>query len=293
MKKFFAAVLFSALFAPTATAGVPCTLPFTLTNGSTADATQVMANYNALVTCLTNAAHAGANADITSLTGLTTPISPGQGGSIMFAGADSTGTANALVIPSTIPPGFTLTKGFGVLFKVGSGTNTGPTTVNVSGLGAINIVRPSTIGTVLLGGGEMINGEIGVIIYDGTQFQLVSANAIYGFQFAQLNQPDQFITGGANVNTLNLSSSSQTIDCGQRPLQFLTNVGSLTLTAPANDGACDILFNNTGSAGTVSFTGFTVGPNTGDAVDIVSGHNFILHVERIVGVSTYVWKALQ
>ena len=41
-------------------AGVSCTLPFVLTNGTIADATQVMANYNALVTCLGSAAAAGA-----------------------------------------------------------------------------------------------------------------------------------------------------------------------------------------------------------------------------------------
>ena len=293
MKKFFAAVLFSALFAPTATAGVPCTLPFTLTNGSTADATQVMANYNALVTCLTNAAHAGANADITSLTALSTPISPGQGGSLVFSGADSTGTANALVVSSTVPPGFTLTKGFGVLFKVGSGTNTGATTLNVSGLGALALTRPSSIGPIGLAGSELVNGEMVVVIYDGTQFQLVSASALFGYNIATRSDPGQVITGGAIVTTLTLSSSSQTIDCGQRPLQFISNIGSLTLSAPSNDGACDILVNNTGSAGTISFSGFTTGPNTGDALTATPGSNFIIHIERIAGIATWVNKALQ
>jgi hypothetical protein len=56
-------------------------LPYTLTNGTTADANQVMADLNDIVSGVnTNAAHNGPNSDITSLTGLTTPLSIGQGG---------------------------------------------------------------------------------------------------------------------------------------------------------------------------------------------------------------------
>lgn len=64
-----------------ATAGVTCTIPFNLVNGVTADATQVMANYNAILSCLaTGTAKSGANNDITSLSGLTTALPLPQGG---------------------------------------------------------------------------------------------------------------------------------------------------------------------------------------------------------------------
>ncbi len=57
-------------------------LPFTLQNGTIADATQVMADFNSIKTDVnTNAAANGANNDITSLAGLTTPLSVAQGGS--------------------------------------------------------------------------------------------------------------------------------------------------------------------------------------------------------------------
>jgi hypothetical protein len=56
-------------------------LPYTLTNGTTADANQVMADLNDIVTGVNNnAAHNGPNSDITSLTGLTTPLTTAQGG---------------------------------------------------------------------------------------------------------------------------------------------------------------------------------------------------------------------
>lgn len=68
--------------------------PFTLTNGQTADATQVMANFNNLLNCgNNNLAHNGANSDITSLAGLTTPLSVLQGGT----GA-TTFAANGLIV---------------------------------------------------------------------------------------------------------------------------------------------------------------------------------------------------
>lgn len=54
---------------------------FTLTNGQTADATQVMANFNNILSCANNnLAKNGANSDITSLAGLATPITTAQGG---------------------------------------------------------------------------------------------------------------------------------------------------------------------------------------------------------------------
>lgn len=57
------------------------TLPYTLTNGTTADATQVMSDFNQIVNNVNaNAAANGANADITSLSALSTPLSIGQGG---------------------------------------------------------------------------------------------------------------------------------------------------------------------------------------------------------------------
>lgn len=56
-------------------------LPFNLQNGTTADATQVMADFNEILNDVNaNGAHNGANSDITSLTGLSTPLSVAQGG---------------------------------------------------------------------------------------------------------------------------------------------------------------------------------------------------------------------
>jgi hypothetical protein len=70
-------------------------LPYTLTNGTTADANQVMADFSDIVTGVnTNGAHNGPNSDITSLTGLTTPLSIGQGGT----GVGAVGAAGTIPV---------------------------------------------------------------------------------------------------------------------------------------------------------------------------------------------------
>jgi hypothetical protein len=70
-------------------------LPYTLTNGTTADANQVMADLNDIVSGVNNnAAHNGPNSDITSLTGLTTPLTIAQGGT----GVGAVGAAGTIPV---------------------------------------------------------------------------------------------------------------------------------------------------------------------------------------------------
>jgi hypothetical protein len=167
------ALLFYLMSCLPAAAGVPCSLPFNLQNGQPADATQVMANYNALVSCFGNAAAAGVNNDITQITGLTTPLAPAFGGTQTFvANASSTGSANAQSISATTPTGFILTRGFTVAFIPGF-SNTDATTLSVSGSTPTPIFRRTSDGIFPLVGGEIIASTWTVATYDGTQFQLL------------------------------------------------------------------------------------------------------------------------
>lgn len=80
MKKLLVTLAF-LLFGTVAHASNCPTYPYTLTNGQTADANQVMANFNSILTCANNTlTTGGANSSITSLSGLTTPLSVPQGG---------------------------------------------------------------------------------------------------------------------------------------------------------------------------------------------------------------------
>jgi hypothetical protein len=100
-----ALALLTASCAAPALAANCSTYPYTLANGTTADANQVMANFNLILNCANSSlAHNGANSDITSLSGLVTPLSAGQGGTgqstSIFSSVNSWSGANDF---TTIP----------------------------------------------------------------------------------------------------------------------------------------------------------------------------------------------
>lgn len=104
---------------------------------------------------------------------------------------------------------------------------------------------------------------------------------------AALTVADQTVTGGANVTTLANSTGNLTVDCGARPLQSITNGGAFTLTAPAADGSCVLLVTNNASAGAISFSGFSVGSATGDALTVTNTSKFSIMIWRVAGTSGY------
>ena len=117
-------------------------LPFNLQNNTVADATQVMADFNQISTGVAaNCAGSGANTDITSIGGLITPLSQGQGGTWIWVGGTSTGTANAQVVASVTPAtGFSLTQGKCISFIAGFTNTAGNVSLNVFGTGIVGVV---------------------------------------------------------------------------------------------------------------------------------------------------------
>jgi hypothetical protein len=104
---------------------------------------------------------------------------------------------------------------------------------------------------------------------------------------------NQAVTGGFTVAPFNIPAGSFTVDATKGNYQYFSNSAALTITAPLTDCSVDILMTNVSGAGAVTFTGFTVGANIGDALDTTSGHRFIISIRRINSISTYATKALQ
>jgi hypothetical protein len=111
--------------------------------------------------------------------------------------------------------------------------------------------------------------------------------------FARLDVTDQSATGGANYTVVANSTGNLTIDCGLGLVQKITNGGAFTLTAPTSDGACILDVENNGSAGTVSYSGFSPTTPGGTPIDTTNAHNFRVYVSRVDGHSTADIKALQ
>ena len=80
------------------------------------------------------------------------------------------GTVDAITIGTLSATDVTYTEGLHIWFKP-TGANTGAVTVNINGLGAKNLTRT---GAVALSASDLQTDSLACIMYDGTQFQLVS-----------------------------------------------------------------------------------------------------------------------
>jgi hypothetical protein len=105
----------------------------------------------------------------------------------------------------------------------------------------------------------------------------------------------QQVVGGFTIAPFNGSnvSGSYTPDALNGNYQYFTNNGAITFNSPGTDCAIDFLITNSGTAGAITFSGYTVNANTGEPLTTTNGHKFILSIRRINGTSTYVIKALQ
>jgi len=104
------------------------------------------------------------------------------------------------------------------------------------------------------------------------------------------------VSVGFTITPYNLGnmSGSVTPSAANGNYQYGTNHGAITLNAPASDCAMDILVTNDATAGAITFSGFTIASgNTGDNLDAVNTHKFIISILRINSVATYMVKALQ
>ena len=279
----FIALFLTLLFASPVQAQIIGALPYTLTNGQVADANQVMADFNAIVSSTNaNAANAGVNTNITALNGLSTPINPSQGGSSLYLGGTASNTGNAYTIVSPAPTGFTLSVGKSVCFTV-SATNTGPVTLNVASTGVTNVFRQTVnLGPVAMVGGELPNGSMNCVFYDGTQFQcttcgqalvgtVVSFNGVVvpngwalanGQALSRTTYPTAFSTlAYTSVSATTALTTTVTITGANTFIQVGWFVGGPNVTCNStvvSVAANSIVISN--AAGTAGATTLTIGP---------------------------------
>lgn len=179
--------------------------------------------------------------------------------------------------------------------------------IRLGTVGKVTITQPATSATLTLADGKTltvnktltldgvdsktlkVDNTLELAGTDSTKMTFPASNA----NVAALNIADQTLSGGANVTSKSLSTGSVTIDCGACPLQYITNGGAFTITAPSNDGSCIVLVTNNGSAGAITFSGFSVGSNKGDLLTTTNTSKFMISIVRINGMSTYAVKALQ
>lgn len=235
MKRLILATLLFFGVCTVARADIVGALPFTLQNGTVADATQVMADFNAIVNDVNdNAAKSGVNSDITQITGLTTPLAYTIGGTSIWLGGTSTGSANAHVVSTTTPSAsFSKVINKRIVFTAGF-TNTGATTLNVASTGATNVFRMGPSGPIALTGGEIVATQVVEAVYDGTQYQLVTNNLAILGPLTTLSSatPDLGTIASHNISisgTTTITAFGSTAVVAY-PVYYLRFEGALTLT---------------------------------------------------------------
>lgn len=123
-------------------------------------------------------------------------------------GGISGGTANAQTVTlAPVPTAYA--AGMTIAFVVGT-TNTGAATLNVNSLGT----KAVQLFTAALSGGELTANHVAIVVYDGTQFQLVSGNS----DFAQLSLSNTFshavtVNGATTLNsTVDINGNDLILD---------------------------------------------------------------------------------
>jgi len=108
----------------------------------------------------------------------------------------------------------------GNLFSfVAANTNTGAATINLNGLGAKSITK---FGSTALSAGDILIGQIHLIEYDGTRFQLLNPNSLSG-----ILSPTRGGTGIAN-------NAASTLTISGNFASTLTVTGTTAITLPTS-----------------------------------------------------------
>jgi hypothetical protein len=243
---------------------------------------------------------------ITAVDGLSSIVLPvSKGGT----GRDSLTAHNVLIGAGIDPVNFVAPTSNSGAALVGQGASSDPI------FGKVVLTQPATLSTLTISDGKTLAATKSVTLAGGdgstiavaANKTLTASNSLTlagtdsttmtfpasSANVAALNLADQSLSGGANVTSKSLTTGSITIDCGACPLQYITNGGAFTITAPSNDGSCILLVTNNASAGSITFSGFSVGSNTGDSLTTTNGNKFFITIVRINGTSTYAIKAAQ
>jgi hypothetical protein len=250
---------------------------------------------NGLSTCITKDGQTTPTADIpmgsNKITGLANGTAAGDAanlGQVQSTVAKLLGSVSgADTITAVGAPTVAAYAAGQMFYFVAAGANTGAVTINIDSLGAKNITRD---GTTALAAGDIQSGEVCVIVYDGTQFQLVngaSQSASIVTENLTVNKAtvlnesggdnDTRIEGDTDANLFFVDASTDRIGIGTgSPSTKLHVVGGaateirvVTSGDLTTTGASFLRFggSNSGTSGYLGYGG------TGNTYDIYNGLN--------------------
>lgn len=291
------------------TAGQPVTSGSTISSTAFNSLTSDLAT--GLSTCITKDGQTTITANIpfgnNKITGLgagtlatdAATISQVQGSTVKLI----TSIAGTNTITGSMTPALTAYATGQMFYFTAAGANTGAVTLNIDSLGAKAVTRD---GSTALISGDIQSGEVCVVVYDGTRFQLVNASNSFGALSATtlaVSSTSTFtgtatFNGAANLNnTVNLStltaSTALALDASKNVVS-VTNTGSgsnvlatsPTLVTPNLGTPSAIVLTNASGTASINING-TVGaatPNTGSFTTLTTSSTVTLNGGTANGV---------
>lgn len=199
-----------------------------------------------------------------------------QSGTVSLIGSIS-GTDT---ITGSLSPALTAYAAGQMFWFVSAGANTGAVTLNVNSLGAKNVTRD---GSTALVANDIASGEVVVVVYDGTRFQMLSPNTFNGTlpvasggtgQTSYTN--GQLLIGNTTGNTL----TKATLTAGTG-VTITNSTGSITIAASTLTGITSstmtALGTNAGDSVTSGTSNVAIGFNAGTAITSGTGNTVVGH----------------
>lgn len=211
------------------------------------------------------------------------PVGQLQDGGILWGGT-SGGSANAQTI--TLSPTLTAyVAGQTFRFKAGF-TNSGNTTLNVNGIGAVALLSSATGGQIAPG--QLVANLVFEVIYDGTQFQLINPASLWTAFTPSLSQSAS-VSFTNNYSKYIVNGKTVFFQCSLVATSAGTAANAITVSLPVATSSASV-FRVIGSASfydanvttmynlaaytfsttSVGFTGDTTGGNAFGAVPAVT-----------------------
>lgn len=164
------------------------------------------------------------------------PSIPGDVQSNLWTYAPDTSVAANSIIATLAPPVTALTPGLIAIVKVAN-TNTGATTLNLNGLGAVAVHRS---GGAALSAGDITAGAVCAFMYDGTAWQLLNYNGATSGSVTN-NTFSSNIPYGTDVGSANAIACTSLFQSGTQIAGAITAAGSIstasaTITMPNVSG---------------------------------------------------------
>lgn len=179
--------------------------------------------------------------------------------------------AGADTITGTVTPTLTAYATGQQFSFVAAGTNTTAVTLNIDGVGVKAVTRA---GTTALAAGDILTGQVAIVEYDGTQFQLLDPNA-----FTNLRVSGTLTYGGVTLTNAVTGTGKMVLDTTPTIVTpVLTNPTVTnyveTLQAVGTVGASSTLALTNGTVLTATLTAST--PCTFTMPTATAGKSFIL-----------------